>query len=196
MKCLSLILIVLFINCCYAWSAKKFIYRYESSCPNDKQNIYEKDFPCVWEHEVNRWDMKPVIFMCKNVPNAYHVTYNSTSLIDDSWGYAMSLWEYYGQRYYRDGMDLSQNAQIGLIKSFYEDWKHTAEPDWRRNDAKFVQPLNGDFAYDFSGNDHFMPLAFFNNGRTYDGVVTIYVDREQYDDEFECFYLMFDISII
>lgn len=196
MRYLGVFIVISLINTCYGWSAEKFIYPYQSSCPNDRQNVYEKEFPCIWEGEVNRWDMNPIMFLCKNVPNMYHVTYNSTSILDNSWGYSISLWEYYSQRYYYDGIDLSQQGQINLIQRFYNEWKYNAEPDWRRNEVKFVQPLNGDFAYDFTGNDHFMPLAFFNNGRTYDGVIAVYVDREQFDDKFECFYLMFDISII
>jgi len=61
---------------------------------------------------------------------------------------------------------------------------------------KYVQPLNGNFAYDFSPNDHYMPLAVFNYGRTEPSTVGIFIERETITDRFPCFYMSSDISII
>lgn len=196
MKRLSVILIVLFINCCYAWSEKKIIYPYQSACPNEVPNIHQKTYPCNWEKEILHWDSNPMIFFCTNVPQEYYVTYNITSLIDNGiYGYSVSVWEHFGQRSYHDNMDQEYTAEQ-YIYAYFNDWRNRAEGDWRKREDKYVQPLNGDYAYDFSPNDHQMPLAVFDNKRLNPSTIGIYIERETITDRFPCFYMSSDISII
>lgn len=190
-----LLITILYINVCYGWSAKKIIYPYESACPDETPNVHQKEYPCNWDHEVLHWDMKPMIFLCNNVPTEYHITYNITSLTTNEYGYSVSIWEHFRQRTYYDDNNQEYTSEM-YIDRYFNEWKNKAEKEWRMNEIKFVQPLNGDFAYDFSSDDRYMPLAVFNNGRTNNDIIGIYIDRETMTDLFPCFYFMIDISIL
>ena len=205
MKLFFLISILFVINLFYHHCEGEITYQsgYIPECEDYEPKIYEQDFPCDWSNEVAQWDYKATIFICHNVNASFQASYHVESISEDpnTYGFSTTIWDYHDQ----DGLYIDENDyimaysdMINRIKSFFSDWRNIYFSQRQAYVLKknINSPLQtNDFAYDFSVDNHDMPLTELNSPRNFLSPVIFYIDREQSFQQFPCYYFLVSLTV-
>lgn len=196
----SFLFIAFFIVLIHFSNGQTVIQAYSPECEDYEPKVFEKTWPCVWENEIVQWDQPSSVFICHNTTNnnfsvSYSVSNVTGSGIDNTFIYSVSVWDDFGESMV--GEDTTLDSQITYIDYLFNNWAallyRFRKPNYQNSPHIPLQPTS--YSYDFTYTEHTMPTTLISTPRSYIGPSAVYISREQYANQFPCFYFLVSITI-